>query len=169
MTSPILYRWDGDAMVPLPHFRARCDDEFVVEELYPLVPDQGRSQRSHNHYFACIKTAWLNLPEMEAANYPSPEHLRKFALIQNRYADERSIVCSSKAEAQRMAAFIKPMDEYAVVLCRECVVKVFTAQTQSKKAMGATLFQESKTAVLDWLEDFLGLERDGLRQNSEAA
>ncbi len=35
----------------------------------------------------------------------------------------------------------------------------FTAQSQSRKAMGAKLFQESKTAVLEFIEDLIGIER----------
>src|SRR3546814_9642927 len=58
--------------------------------------------------------------------FATPDHLRRWALIRAGYRDERSIVCASKAEAQRLAAFIKPMDDYAVVLVSEAVVKVCT-------------------------------------------
>jgi hypothetical protein len=74
--------------------------------------------------------------------FPTAEVLRKKMLIRAGYADERSIVCASKAEAQRVAAFVKPMDEYAVVTVREAVVRVYTAQSQSIKAMGAKPFPD---------------------------
>lgn len=169
MSALFHYQWDGESMVPLPHFRKRCDDEFVIGETYPLAETADRSLKSHSHYFACVGEAWKNLPELEAEHHPTAEHLRKYALIRCGYADERSIVCASKAEAQRVAAFIKPMDEYAVVVVRDCVVKVFTAQSQSKKAMGAETFQASKQAVLDYLDDLIGVERGETSKHVRAA
>lgn len=162
MTSaPILTMWDGEAFLPASqHWAARADRQFVVGETYKLVEHHDRSEASHNHYFASIGTAWNTLPDDLLAEYPTADHLRKKMLIKCGYADERSIVCTSKAEAKRMAAFIKPMDSYAVVIHREAVVKVFTAQSQSMKAMGKREFQESKTKVLDALADLLGVSPD---------
>ncbi len=79
-------------------------------------------------------------------------------LVKCGYADERTVVCASKAEAERVAAFIKPMDNYAVVIFHEAVVKVYTAQSQSLKAMGKREFQESKEAVLAAIDRLLGVE-----------
>lgn len=161
--APILFRWDGEAMVPASQYWAkRADEAFVVGETYKLVEHHDRSQSSHNHYFACLAEAWQTLPEHLLEEYPTVEHLRKKMLIRCGYADERSIVCASKAEAQRVAAFIKPMDSYAIVTVREAVVRVYTAQSQAMKAMGAKVFQESKTKVLDAVADLLGVERDQL-------
>lgn len=150
-------------MVPASQYWAkRADEAFVVGETYKLVEHHDRSQSSHNHYFACLAEAWQTLPEHLLEEYPTVEHLRKKMLIRCGYADERSIVCASKAEAQRVAAFIKPMDSYAIVTVREAVVRVYTAQSQAMKAMGAKVFQESKTKVLDAVADLLGVERDQL-------
>ncbi|PWL17648.1 hypothetical protein DKP76_11655 [Falsochrobactrum shanghaiense] len=151
--------WDGEAMVPTsPYWASRADRQFVVGETYKLVEHHDRSEASHNHYFASIANAWNTLPDHLLADYPTAEHLRKKMLVKCGYADERSIVCASKAEADRIAAFIKPMDEYAVVIHREAVVKVFTAQSQSMKAMGKREFQESKEAVLAAIDKLLGVE-----------
>ncbi|WP_216073446.1 hypothetical protein, partial [Acinetobacter baumannii] len=70
---------------------------------------------SHNHEFAWLHEAWHSLPERYAEQFPSSEHLRKYALIQAGYSNSHSLVCGSKAEALRLAAFIRPMDEFAVV------------------------------------------------------
>lgn len=149
MTAPPLpFRWEGDGFKPLPRFAKECDRHFVVGEVYQLVEHHARSQNSHNHYFASLHEAWLNLPEHLGERFPSAEHLRKFALIKAGYADERSIVASSKAEALRLAAFLRPMDEFAIVTVSEAVVTVYTAKSQSHKAMGKTVFQQSKDAVL---------------------
>lgn len=79
------------------------------------------------------------------------EHLRKYALIRTGHRDERTIVCASKAEARRVAAFVKPLDEFALVLVNEASVSVYTAKSQSLRAMGKTAFQQSKDDVLGFL------------------
>jgi len=146
-----------------------ADREYVVGENYLLVPHNDRSQNTHNHYFAALAEAWSNLPEDLALDYPTPGHLRKRALIRAGYADERSICCASKAEALRVAAFIRPMDDYAVVTVSEAVVSVFTAKSQSKRAMGAKAFQESKEKVLDTVAAMIGVSRDQLASNAQRA
>lgn len=169
MTKPVAFNWDGEAMIPLQRFNALCDRQFIVGERYTLVPHEDRSQASHGHYFAAVNSAWMNLPEMEAAQFQTSEHLRKWCLIKARFCDERSIVCASKAEAQRVGAFIKPMDDYAVVMVSEATVKVFTAQSQSMKAMGREAFQRSKQAVLDILADMVGVSPQTLSANAGRA
>lgn len=159
---PIIYSWDGETMVPLPRFHKRCDEVFVVGETYTLVPHEERSGVSHRHYFACVKSAWDNLPELEAERFPTPDHLRKFALIKAGYRDERTFVAASKAEAVRLAAFMRPMDQYAVVIVSNAVVTVYTAKSQSMKAMGKKEFQRSKEAVLDVLANMIEVERSEL-------
>lgn len=167
--SPVAFEWNGEAMVPTPRFAKLCDTQFVVGENYVLVPHEGRSAASHGHYFAALTEAWRNLPEAEGSRFPSVEHLRKWALIKAGFADERSIVCSSKAEARRLAAFVQPLDGYAVVLASEAVVKVYTAQSQSHRAMGAKAFQESKEKVLEILAGLLGTDVSALAANARAA
>ncbi|TPN03842.1 hypothetical protein FJ973_29815 [Mesorhizobium sp. B2-1-3] len=166
MIPPLHFRWDGDALVPLRPILA--DRHYVVGETYSIVEHHDRSANSHRHYFAALGNAWSNLPDRMLEEFPTAEVLRKKLLIRAGYADERSIVCASKAEAQRVAAFVKPMDDYAIVTVREAVVRVYTAQSQSVKAMGAKAFQESKTKVLEALDDLLGVER-GATARSEAA
>jgi hypothetical protein len=144
-------------MRPIRGFARVADREYVVGEAYTLVETQDRSQASHRHYFASVYEAWLNLPDELAERFPSSEHLRKYALIRAGYRDERTITCASRAEALRLAAFIKPMDEYAVVAVSEAVVRVYTAKSQSTRAMGRKVFQESKDAVLGALADMIGV------------
>lgn len=167
---PLIYKWQGDAMTPLPRFAKLADKQFVVGQDYRLDEVQERSQASHNQFFAAIADAFDSLPEELAARFATPEHLRKYALIQSGYADERPIVASSKAEALRIAAFIKPMDEYAVVTVKGAVVRVYTAQSQSMKAMGKADFQASKNACLEVVAALIGVKPDELvRQAGRAA
>lgn len=155
----ILATWDGDNFVPHGRYKKQCDEENVVGEVYTLDVVLGRSGNSHRHFFAQVHDLWLTLPEGVADRFPSSEHLRKWALIKAGYADERSIVCSTPAEASRVAAFVRPIDTYAVVTVSDYVVRVFTAKSQSYRAMGAKDFQSSKTAVLDVVADLLGVTR----------
>jgi hypothetical protein len=166
---PVVCNWDGDAFVPQPRFARVCDKAFTIGEDYPLVVHENVSAATRGHYFACLAECWRNLPEDVAERFPSVEHLRKFALIKSGYADERSIVCASKAEAQRVAAFVRPMDEYAVIVVSESVVKVFTAQSQSQRAMGKATFQASKDAVLAYAASLIGVAPQTVAANAGKA
>lgn len=169
MNAPIVFTWNGEAMIPVGHYIRIANKVFVVGMNYRLVEQKDRSRASHNHYFAAVEEAWKNLPEEYADRYPSPDHLRKWALCKADFADERSIVCSSKAEAQRVAAFIKPMDDFAVVTVRDATVRVYTAKSQSVRAMGKDEFQRSKTAVLDILAEMVGVTAAELQEHAGAA
>ena len=164
---PIAFTWNGEVMVPLQPRLA--DRYYVVGETYRLEPREDRSQISHNHYFASIQEAWQNLPEHDAERFATADHLRKWALITAGYRDERSIVCASKAEALRVAAFIKPLDDFAVVTAYECVITVYTAKSQSMRAMGKKQFQRSKDKVLDIVSAMIGVGADDLKKNAGRA
>lgn len=169
-TAPILLRYEGEGefRVMSNYWAARADKDFVVGEVYKMVEHHDRSANSHRHFFAVIAEAWSNLPDHLLETYPTSEHLRKKALVWKGYRDERTIVAASSAEAQRVAAFVKPMDDFAVVTVKDAVVRVWTAKSQSTKAMSAKDFQQSKSDVLDFIDDLLGVER-GSTAKSEAA
>jgi hypothetical protein len=158
MTQFIRYHWTGDNWRPLARFAKTAREQFETGEEAVLERIEARSPASHNHYFKTVQTIWESLPEDTGDRYPTPDHLRKAALIRTGYRDERSIVCASRAEAQRLAAFIRPIDDYAIVVPTEAVVTVYTAKSQSQKAMGAKVFQESKAAVLDWMAELIGVD-----------
>ena len=166
IVRPVRFRWDGDHMVPAARMKALCDKQFVVGEDYTLVVEEERSTRSHNHYFATIHDAWANLPEKFQKEFATDTHLRKIALIHTGYHDEKCLPCSSGEEAMRAAAFIRPIDDYAVVMVLGNVVHHYTAKSQSKKLMGAKVFQESKDAVLDWIARLVDVPREQLEENA---
>lgn len=167
--APLTFTWDGEAMYPLPRLAKIADERFVIGERYTLDEVHERSSASHRQYFAAIRESWLNLPEHIADRFATPEHLRKWCLVKCGYHDERSIVCSSKAEAQRLAAFIRPMDDFAVVAVSEAVVSAYTAKSQSYRAMGKKEFQASKQAVLDYLDSLLGVDPGETQRNAGQA
>lgn len=170
-SQPITFRWDGEAMTPATPFMARLADKtFVIGENYRLMEEHERSAASHRHYFAVIHDAWMNLPEEMAERFPTSESLRKFALIKAGYRDERTFVAGSRAEALRLAAFVKPIDDFAIVTATGATVTIWTAKSQSVRAMGGKAFQESKQAVLDVIADLIGVSPETLsREAGQAA
>lgn len=165
--TPIPCTWDGEAMRPLARFAKRCDQEFVVGECYAVSVEHERSQASHRQYFAALNDAWLNLPETDE-RFPTSEHLRKWALIQCGFCDERSAVFQSAEDARKAAALIAPADDYAVVVHSGPVVKVYTAKSQSVRAMGKDDFQKSKQAVLELVSNLSGTGAADLVANAES-
>lgn len=168
---PIKFTWDGEAMVPTSGYWSRqCDKQFVVGEQYRLAEEHERSQVSHNHEFAFISAAWNSLPDHLLEQYPSPEHLRKYALIGKGFATMVQHPCPSKAEAERLQAVLAGhVDKYALVLRRDAVVTVYEAESQSYRSMGKKRFQESKTAIVEFIGDLIGVDPASLANVREAA
>lgn len=168
--APMPYRWSGDAWVIQPRFQRQADASFAIGEVRMMVEVQERSEVSHNHEFGWLKDAWLSLPESIANDYPSPEHLRKRALISTGWCTVTDYPCVSRAEAMRWAAFLrKEVDEYAIVQIERTVVRVFKAKSQSRKAMGKADFQASKTAIIEWVAKLLDVAPATLARQTEAA
>lgn len=173
--APIMFRYEGDGeFVPASQFWAgRADKAFVVGEHYKLVEHEDRSDVSHNHEFAFIAEAWKTIHERfnNETWAQSPEHLRKYALIRCRFCNTQTFPCGSRAEAERWAANLRPLDEYSLVTIDGPLVYRFTAMSQKRRGIGAmdkATFQASKQAIMDFLDDLLGVEH-GATARSEAA
>lgn len=160
MNAPLVYRWTGSAMVPI--HQKIADRQFEKGETYTLVQHEERSSASHRHYHASIAEAHTNLPDEWAQRLPTPEHLRRYALIKAGFADSQTFVASSRAEAQRLAAFIRPVDEFAVVTVEGPTVTRYVAKSQSYRAMGKADFQASKDAVLAIVAAMIGVTTEDL-------
>lgn len=151
-------------MVPRRKFLA--DRAYVDGEEYRLGVIEERSVNSHNHFFAMVAETWANLPDDKAMEFPTPEALRKHALIMTGYREERKLVCSSPAEARKVAAFIRPHDDYAIVSVNGPVVIEWRAKSMSKKAMGGPTFQKAKSDILDFLSAMIGVTPNQLEKAS---
>lgn len=157
---PIAFEWDGEVMKPL-HPKL-ADKEYVVGERYMLAPLEQRSEVSHRHEFAWLHEAWMNLPESLAEQYPSSEHLRKRALIDAGFYTETMVDAGTTAAAIRVCAAFENMDDFALVFVRGPIVIRRVAKSQSRRAMGAKEFQQSKTAIMDVIANMIGVEPDQL-------
>lgn len=152
------YMGEGEFRTTSKSHAARCDKDLVIGEVSRWEPVHERSLDSHRHYFACINNAWANLPEALADEYPSPESLRKRALIKCGYCDMTKIVCRTNADALAVAALVTAMDEFALVNVSDNVVTVWRAHSQAMRAMGKAKFQESKDRVLHWISQLIGAD-----------
>ena len=140
------------AMVPVARFRRFADAQYVDGHIYRLGPAEEQSEKSRGHYFACIHLIYLNLPESLSGRWPSETHMRKWALIETNWCDEKEFDCADEKQAFRLGHFIRSEDPYARIAIRGTTVIVRKAVTQSPKAMGREKFQKSKQDVLDILE-----------------
>lgn len=167
---PIESTWDGEAFRPInPFWQRRADKQFARGEVLYLVDQGERSTRSHSHFFAAVEDAWANLPPLMAERFPSPHHLRRYALIKAGFCDSQTMPCGSKAEAQRMASFIKPLDEFSLVTVDGSLVHVFRAHSQSYRAMGKEAFQRSKDEVLRVIAEMIGVAKQKLTDSAGKA
>lgn len=167
---PIFLEWDGEAFRPAGKYWDRLANEhFTVGERYRMVEENDRSTATHNHEFAFLTEAWNSLPDELHAQYPNPEVLRKHGLIAKGFCTMVQHVCASKAEAERLAGILKPYDAYAIVVARGNVVTAYTAVSQSRRAMGAPQFQASKTALMEFVGDLLGVDPETIGKVEKAA
>jgi len=132
---PIIFDWTGTAMVPRRPFMKDADARFVIGEGYMLEAVELRSAASHRHYFATVNDAWASLPDELLARFPSPVHMRKWALIKAGFCTMKQDVFPSKAEAARVCAFVKKhIDDFAIATVKGPVVTVYRADLLERKA-----------------------------------
>ncbi len=159
--------WRDGVFVPEDRIAKYCDENFGEGEIITFERHEERSMASHNHYHASVQTAFDNLPEGDH-RFPTPNALRKWALIKNGYCTENSVVCDSPKQAQTIAAFMGN-SEGVIIVVRENVVKRYTAKSQSVAAMGKDEFQQSKTLVLDTIAELIAVKRKRLEDNAGKA
>jgi hypothetical protein len=160
-TFPLLYEGNGLFRCLHPK-RVKLD----VGAVHGWQMAEHRSKSSHDHFFACVNEAWKNLPEDMADDFPSPEHLRKWALIKAGFCSETRIVCANNSEAMTLATKAKSLDKYSVVAIDEKAVTIWTADSQRRDAMGRQAFQEAKERALHIISNLLGVDLTILRQEA---
>lgn len=168
--TPLPFQWDGEAMIVRKGFQRQADQQFVVGESYRLAPVEDRSEASHRHEFAWLREAWASLPEHLAAQHPTPEHLRKWALIQTGFCTVTDYACMFKTEARRLAASLQQeTNEYCVVIVSGSAVRLVKPESQSRRAMGNERFKASKAAILDVVAGLLDVPAETLAEVRAAA
>lgn len=146
--------------------------DFEEGETVLVSIERGRSMNSHKHQFAWVKDAWQNLPEAEAMQpyAETAETLRKHALIACGYHQVYTLDCGANATAHRVKAAMVSAEAgkhgYAIGQVRGPVVTIWTPESQSVRAMGSKRFQESKTAIMEWIAGKLGVSPEELRRTA---
>lgn len=172
--EPVAYVWDGSSnMVVLDRFRALARRQYYAGGEYVLVPYKQRSKESHDHYFACIKKGFDNLPEKWTYHkngkrrFDSPMHLRKWCLVKEGYADQTDVVCTTEEQAAGLVTAVRKMDPYAVMQWDGKIMSIWNAQSQDHASMGHDEFQLSKTRVLERIADMIGISLAQLTKNAK--
>lgn len=163
----IAFVWDGSAMIPLDRFRGLARRQYRPGTEYALSVWRGRSDISHRHYFACLKQAWLNLPEEWAQEFPSPEYLRKWCLIREGYATHRQFACATPDDVRNAIDMIRDIDPYASIRVRDRVIDAWFAASQDHASMNHEKFQESKDRVFGRVAGMLGITVAELAKNAK--
>jgi hypothetical protein len=139
-------------------------------ELVTVQIERDRSGASHRHQFAWVREAWANLPDdcRHEVWAETPETLRKHALIATGYHQTTVIDCGANAPALRVKAALVAAEwrahGYAIGQVRGPVVRIWTPESQSIRAMGNDRFQASKAAILEWIAGKLGVPPEELRR-----
>jgi hypothetical protein len=165
MLAPLHAIWTGAAFEPTRRYLKDCA-ALSAGELYKIEVFEERSEISHRHEFAWLRTAWRNLPENIADRFASPEHLRKRALIDAGFYNEMAIDAGTNAAAIRVAAGFRSHDEFIAAVVRGPIVLIRTAKSQSYRAMGADDFQKSKTAILGIISALIGVKPEELEREA---
>lgn len=170
--TPIKFTWNGEAMVPAKGYAARAERQYAPSETYTLEVREERSSAEHNHYFAAIADAYANLSDAVTERLRTPDHLRKWALIETGWFDETVTDCGSHEVALRMAAFTKVVErdnrqDYCEIIVRGPALVLRLAKSQSRKAMDKEDFRKSKNDILDLLSDMVGVNRTLLERYAE--
>lgn len=166
---PMIFQWSGDAMEPLRRFHNVANEQFVVGQTYRLVEEAERSEVSHRHEFAWLKSAWMSLPENMADDFPTSEHLRKRALVATGFYDEQIIDAGTQAAALRVAMGVRsfPGEDFSHVVTRGGLVVIRRPKSQSRRAMDKAEWQASKTAILEWVAALIEVTPEQLSKQGQ--
>lgn len=167
MANIIATRYKAGAFVPLSP--ASIQDSFTDGEIYYVKVDKKRYMPRHDWFMTLIRESWETLPDDLREKFPSPDILRKRLLISAGYADIRSIVCSTDAEAKKFAIFIGgSLDDYTIMSVQGNIIVLATAKSQAVNNMDADTFIQSCDNVLNELALLLGTSKDTLKARAIA-
>lgn len=173
MLRPLPFIWSGGAMHPAAQFRQLAQRQFKEGERYVLEPHDEVSHKDRAQYFATIRDAHSNVRAEALERYPSPEHLRKWALIEAGWYEQKVQVCPDRAFAVQVAMLIRNADEYLKVVIDKVddtsgqymiVIRKARSQKVQPGAMTREEWRQSRQDVLDILSGVIGVSRKALER-----
>lgn len=154
------------AMVPDGRFKALCDRQFSLDEGYALGPVDNVANASRGGFFASVKEAWNNLPE-DDERFPSPEHLRKRALVAAGWAFHSQEVWDTERDARKHVISLRKHDEYAIIKPSGTVVDVWVAKSIAHGQITADEWKVVKPRALDWIAAQINVARTELERHAK--
>ena len=164
VTYPLRYEGGGLFRCLHPN-RIKLD----IGEVHGWQMAENRSKATHDHFFAVVNEAWKSLPEELCDDFPSPEHLRKWALIKSGFCTQTDIVCANNDEAIRLVSKVKAMDRYSLVAMDAKTVTIWIADSQRRDAMGREEFQTAKERAIDVISGLIGTDAASLKEAAHAS
>jgi hypothetical protein len=160
------YVWDGEAMIPDAKFKKLAERQFIKGERYVLEAHDQVSHKERAHYHATIAEAHSNLEGDVLERYPTPEHLRKWALVKAGWRTVQHQSFDTEARANWVATMIRSKDAFAVVTVQGKLVTVYTPRSQrvGPGCMTREEWQQSKRDVLDIVSGTIGVSRKALEK-----
>ena len=130
---------------------------------------EDRDLRSHRHYFVSVREVWLNLPMAVAKRWPTPDHLRKWALIEEGYCSHAEIACKDGQAARVAAREFRVADQYSVIKVDADVGRIWRAEPQDSRSIGKPRLQKSKWDVINRLATLVGVSAKDIMENAGQA
>jgi hypothetical protein len=167
---PLIWRADPGALFPATKYQhQRCQEHFKDGGRYFLDEHKERSGAWHRAYFAQVNEAHANLPEGMDADFPTPDHLRKFALIKCGFHHKVAKSFSSAEDALKASAFAHVDDDFCIVTVEGCMVTRYTAKSQDYRHMDKAEFRKSAEAVLAYVWNLVGVDPETGNANAGQA
>ena len=162
---PVQFVWDAAnrVMRPQERFNRLCDRQYQDGELYALGPVEDIDNVSRGKFMKAIKMTWENLPA-KYKRFPSPEHLRKAALVGAGWCNQSHDVFDSVADAKRHADGIRNANGYAVIVRSGCVVDVRIARSIAAGQITAEKWREVRPRALDWASEQINVAREAVER-----
>jgi hypothetical protein len=165
-TRPAMFVWtEPGMMVPEARFLPLCRRQFKVGEGYALGPVENVASRSRGGLFAALREAWGSLPE-EDSRFPTPEHLRAWALVRAGHAAHAQYVLDTPKDARQMARGLRRASPLAIIKISGSTVDCWTALSIASTEVKAEQFAEIKKRVLKILAELIGTTQRELEEQS---
>lgn len=162
----LLYEGGGKFRASSTYWEKRSDELFKFRSMLVMHEHKERSLPSHRQFFAVLKAAYANLPEMEAIRYPTAEIFRGMALIETGHFRERVFCATSHTEAIRTAKFMETDDRVQVIAVNKTLVVERRPLSQSFEKMDHETFQRVKDDIIVWAAEKLGVEPQALLESA---
>jgi hypothetical protein len=165
--TEIVAAWDGERFVPMRRFDKLCNSTFVMGERYVIEVGMLQSASKRAMFHATLNDVFASLPDDVASQYLSVEHFRKTLTIKAGFATQQDEICTSRAEALRLAAIVRGREPYSVVEVSGNIVRIWTALSTAGHAMDGKKFSECVDAVLGLASDMAGVDAKTLKKHAK--